>query len=317
MKTYIPQKDKFETFEKLIEAATNTYTLSFKGACKALKCSRSWAQTYIRPHVPHIYLSNGKGTNKPNYAKIVSQAVNKKKGKEDAPYSYESIYLHEEEFNKFIISSIVTCQKRSKRIYKSYFISEEDRILYYKTLLSFHMEYDETKYRIEKEKLMYKIETLYLNYNNDPLIKNIIHPAIVKQNKRTEAEFVDVPVPETPIQEWKAVHDLMDYGDIEETIYRKLFSEGCIRVEIKLPDKDGVVKNAGKVYYISDPEPIPENYLSEKEVEELISPYRKCGEETVKKAREKLEYILKTDKMNVKQSAWMEYQKALSEKALY
>ena len=131
MKKYIPQQQKFESFPDLVEAATTTYTLSFKGACKALNCSRSWAQTYIRPNVPHIYLSNGMGTNKPNYAKIVSQAINKRNGEEDAPYSYESIYLDEAAFNKFIRDSIVSCQKRSKLIYKSYFIKKEDLTYYY------------------------------------------------------------------------------------------------------------------------------------------------------------------------------------------
>lgn len=123
MKNYIPQQQKFKSFSDLVETATTTYTLTFKAACKALKCSRSWAHTYIRTNVPHIYLSNGMGTNKPNYAKIVSQAVNMQNGNEDAPYSYESIYLDEEAFNNFIFSSLVSCQKRSKRIYPSYFLT--------------------------------------------------------------------------------------------------------------------------------------------------------------------------------------------------
>ena len=64
MRNFIPQQEKFYHFSELINAAKYQYTLSFKDACKALKCSRSWAQKYIRPHVPTIYLTNGKGTDK-------------------------------------------------------------------------------------------------------------------------------------------------------------------------------------------------------------------------------------------------------------
>lgn len=317
MKTYAPQKEKFESFPDLIEAATTQYTLSFKAACKELKCSRSWAQTYIRPNVPYIYLSNGIGTNKPNYAKLVSQAVNRQNGNEDAPYSYESIYLDEEAFNKFIISSIVSCQKRSKRIYKSYFINAEDRVSYYKKLLSLYMQYGGIKFRKEKDYVTKEIDELYLEYTKDKFVRNILHQAIVKPNKRTEAEFIDVAIPQVPISHWKAVHDLMDYGDIEETIYRQLFSEGCIRVEIKLPDKNGVIKNSGKVYYISDPEPIEKPSLCMEAIEEILSYYKNCDVETRRKARENMVYMLDADKINVKQSAWVEYNNALSKKVSY
>lgn len=53
MRNYIPQQQKFNDFSDLIDAAATQYTLSFKDACKALKCSRSWAQKYIRPNVPN------------------------------------------------------------------------------------------------------------------------------------------------------------------------------------------------------------------------------------------------------------------------
>lgn len=316
MKKYIPQQQKFESFLDLVEAATTTYTLSFKGACKALKCSRSWAQTYIRPNVPHIYLSNGMGTNKPNYAKIVSQEINKRNGEEDAPFSYESIYLDEAAFNKFIRDSIVSCQKRSKLIYKSYFIKKEDLTYYYISLLDLYMRLGEAKYRSDKKNLREKMDKLYLYYTDDKLVKDILHPAMVSPTKRTEAEFIDVTIPETPISQWKAVHDLMDYGDIEETIYRQLFSEGNIRVEIKLPDKNGVVKDTGKVYYISDPEPIKRNILSADEKKCILSVYQK-SDEIWEKASEKLESLLLIDKMNVKQAAWVEYNNALSRKVRY
>ena len=133
-----------------------------------------------------------------------------------------------------------------------------------------YMKLDDMKYRNEKQKLLDRMHSLYLIYTKDKFVEEIIHPAIVSQTKRTVAEFIDVAMPTTPISQWKAVHDLMDYGDIEETIYRQLFSEGCIRVEIKLPDKNGVVKDTGKVYYISGPEPMKKEALSADEIESIL-----------------------------------------------
>ena len=91
MRNYIPQQQQFEHFSDLANATANQYTLSFKDACKALKCSRSWAQKYIRPHK----------------------------------------YI----FNQFIFDSIVSCQKRSKRVYKTNFIKPEFIETYYQEQL--------------------------------------------------------------------------------------------------------------------------------------------------------------------------------------
>ena len=134
MRNYIPQQQQFDKFSDLIDAAKTQYTLSFRDACKALKCSRSWAQTYIRPNVPNIYLANGKGTGKANYARMVSSAVNQQNGENG--YSNESVYLDEKAFNDFIFGAIVSCQKRSKQAYRTYFIKPECLELYYRNTCS-------------------------------------------------------------------------------------------------------------------------------------------------------------------------------------
>lgn len=79
MRKHIPQTENFKGFIELVEAAETKYTLPFKEACKYLKCSRSWVQKYIRPNVPSIYLSNGKGTSSVNYARMVTSIISQKK----------------------------------------------------------------------------------------------------------------------------------------------------------------------------------------------------------------------------------------------
>ena len=307
MRNYIPQQQQFDKFSDLIDAAKTQYTLSFRDACKALKCSRSWAQTYIRPNVPNIYLANGKGTGKANYARMVSSAVNQQNG--ETGYSNESVYLDEKAFNDFIFGAIVSCQKRSKQAYRTYFIKPECLELYYRELLRLYSKFFDGKmHKADAEDLWQQIDTLYLKYAKDDYVKDIIHPAIVHQTKRTDAEFVDVEVPQVPIADWKAVHDLMDYGDIEETIYRALFKEGCIRIEIKLPDKYGEIKENGKVYYISDPDPISAVIPGRTIMENIINDY---PEEDRTNIEDRMNNLICNDRINIKQSAWNEYNNML------
>ena len=266
MKNFKPQDEHFNNLSSLLEACKTKYTLPFKQACQMLKCSRSWAQNYIRPYVPCIYLRNGirgdvqKGI---NYAKLISQQCGRT--------SNESIYLDKNAFNEYIFHSIVSCQKRSKRVCASYFMKPDQYRNYLFNLLKLRFKtYTYNVYECgnydEYMQLLKEISELYRQYIDEDILQVIGTPT--SRFKRTDSEYIDVPIPDTPIESWKAVHDLMDYGDIEETIYRQLYQNGCLRIELRLPDKNGEIKSAGKIYYILDPEPIvsqtiPENLLQE------------------------------------------------------
>ena len=75
--------------------------------------------------------------------------------------------------------------------------------------------------------------------------------------KRKLAEAV--PVDNIKIQDiydiWVAPHELKDYGDSDELIYRKFFREGYIRIELHIPDVNGCVGK--KIFYIPDIECLP------------------------------------------------------------
>ena len=301
MKTYKKQTEQFDTFDKLIYALKTKYTLSFKQACKQLKCSRSWAQQYIRPNIPCVYLPNGKGTSSANYAKIASLRLNDNI-LSYGHYSNESIYLDESAFNTFIHDSIVSCTKRSKCAYRTYFIDEKFLYKYYSDMLSLY-----------HKKAYSKMNDLYLSYAKNDYVKSIIHNSIVYQNKRSVAPFIDVPIPATPIKNWNAVHDLMDYGDTEEPIYRKLFCNGCIRVEIILPDKNGVIKNSGKIYYIDDPEPIKQPDTASV-INKILSNYPNDKKDEIQKV---LNQIIKLDQINITQNSWIKYNNMLGNTITY
>lgn len=314
MRTYIPQQEKFDTFSDLVKAASSRYTLSFRDACKALKCSRSWAQNYIRPNVPSIYLQNGKGTGKANYARLVSLAIQQQENIDEFHYSNESVYLDREAFVAFIYNSISSCQKRSKRIYKTYFIQKENLTNYYSELLVLYQTLTSGIAKKEIEGIWEQINILYLKYAENEFVKDIIHPAIIYPTKRTAAPFIEVPIPNTPIEDWMAIHDLMDYGDIEETHYRNLFQDGCIRIELKIPDKNGEIKSSGKVFYLPDPAPVLRPSLSQDNIQYILRKYDKESKETAKK---NLAHIMLADAMNIKQSAWLEYNNMLGKNITY
>lgn len=311
-KTFRKQDEHFESFNELIEAAKYQYTLSLKEACMMLKCSRSWAQKYIRPHVKSIYLSNGMNPDKPgvDYARIVSEKIHRDQG--ESGYSKESIYLDTEEFYSHIKDHIKCCQKRSKRVYKSFFVEPSKLEAYYIELLDLYVKFADERNTTEMIKLRAKIDTLFLDHASNDYVRKIIYPAIVHSNKRTEAEFADVPLPDEAIANWKAVHDMLDYGDTEEPIYRGLFADGYIRIELCLPDADGVIASSGKVYYINDPEEILQPQISDSMRSHILSRHS-----DPKEVEELFDQILKYDRINIKQTAWYEYNKQIGNPVKY
>ena len=234
-------------------------------------------------------------------------AVNKKNG--DIGYSNESIYLDKEAFNNFIRESITSCKKRSKKVYKTYFIKPTEIKAYYQEQLELYIKImSKSLDKGEKETLIEQIESLYLKYAKNKLVKEIIHPAIAYQTKRSDAEFIDVPVPDAPIENWMAVHDLMDYGDIEETIYRNLFKEGCIRIEIKMPNKSGIIRDTGKAYYVEDPEPIKEIVPGDAFMNSIVNKY--AGNENLDIERIP-QTLIRQNCINISQAAWYKFNTAL------
>ena len=254
-KTFKPQDERFDDFDKLCYSLKNQYTLGFKKSCQMLKVSRSWMNSYIRPFVPAIYLSTGIGNRPmPNYHKIAFAKLGIKTPPKD------QIFFDKQEFTDYVFNHIVSCKKRAKRLLKIMFMSEEQKKAY---VLDFEQKILEEELA-EKAFMNGTITATELRQAHRDraecwkayVPENVLNELqIVENTKRTDAPFVDVDLPDAPISEWTAVHDVLDYGDVTETIYRHFFEEGKIRLELSFPSPK-TEKTAKKIYYVSDPDEV-------------------------------------------------------------
>lgn len=251
-KSFKPQDEHFDSFDALCDALQTRYTLGFRDACKMLKVSRSWMNNYIRPSVPVIYLSNGFGNSGLSYHWLAFKMI----GIEPPPK--DQVFFDKSAFESYIFSHIVSCQKRSKRISKSMLMSDDQKKSY---VIDFEKKFIAEK-QAEKAFLSGQISASELNETFEERVAcwkaHVPESALkelqfVKQTKRTEALFVDVPFQKTSITKWMAIHDILDYGDAPETIYRDFFERGMIRVELSFDNPKNETK-AKKVYYINDPD---------------------------------------------------------------
>lgn len=293
-RTPVLQQEHFDSFKDLVEAADTKYTLSFKAACKQLKCSRQWALDYIRPYVPSIYLSNGKSGSGPNYAALVSKILAETHG--TGQISCESLWFDEEFFRSYLVSHIVSCTKRAKQMYITALLPEEQLSRYFVNLMNFIEESAKTKRKITRNQL----QKYFLKYVPEKT-RQILQEALVYKHQRSKAPYIDVPFPDTPINEWQAVHDLLDYGDDNESIYRFLFQNGYIRIELRLPDKNGVIRDTGKIYYIQDPEPAVQKLPA---LQSIIPSYENLSPSDKKTYEELYKMVCDIDPIIIKEEAW-------------
>lgn len=240
-------------WENLIYELTYTYTTSIKKVCRLLKCDRKWVDRYIRPHVHYVYISNGKGKDSVDYLFIASVELNK--------VITESVWLNTFEFEELIIKYITDCTRQTINVPIELLIES-------KNIQSFQEVYKATFDKIEIAKKSKKYEELaeLYNYKNTLTQNNLsdigkkIYTMLPNPYKRTNSKEIDCPIPSFKLSELQAVHDMMDYGDSAEEVYRTLFKKGCYKLKLHIPDKDGCVSD--KVYYLRPKENIEIGYES-------------------------------------------------------
>lgn len=236
-----------------LQALKDDFTLSIRDVCGMLKVSRGWVNKYIKPHVESLYLNSGRrgeyrsGT---NWVYIAARVLGRAE-------MTESVWFHKKQLMDLLACSVVSVTKQTKRVPLVYLIEPEKREAYV-------AERDELRDRLDKTtnfsvscKLIAELSELYKKYMNKDEI------AIAEQHcsvtARGAVERIDVNYPgEFDPKKWVAAHDLKDYGDTDEDVYRMLFKNGYIRIEINIPSADG--KESNKIYYIQDPESIKEEW---------------------------------------------------------
>ncbi len=231
--------DMEDRWRACLNALNNEYTLSMKDMCKLLKCSRSWATRYLLPHLHYIYLSNGAGKGK-NYVGLASLYLNEK--------IKESCWYSKSEFETLIKNHITDISRQTIVIPIEKIIDEEKLDEFLNNYISrseIRKRFSETGDYKEYTNTLEKMEefiTECLDYRY-----NILWLKKASAYYRSKSIAVNCTLDNINISKLMAVHDIKDYGDTDEEVYRDLFRDGCCRLVLELPDSDGVISN--KIYY--------------------------------------------------------------------
>lgn len=209
-----------------LHALDTDYTLPFRKACKILKCSRDWVSSYIKPNCHYIYLSRI-GINYHSYAQEIL-------GFEEM----DSVWFNEKEFVKLIKSNIKSCTRQTILVPVEALINPDQ-------MERFRIEYQAVCALMDRFISKEKREVVKRYATAEGLA---LWDMQASPYKRSNAKAVQVPLPSFDLKDMMAVHDLKDYGETDEMIYRGLFRKGSIKLEVAIPDKNGCVSK--KIYYL-------------------------------------------------------------------
>lgn len=258
--------DTNRTWNDVLHCLQYTHTLSSRDVCKMLKVDRPWLNKYILPYLDTIYLSgytpSATGIKRSNWLQIASIQLN------DRPL-HDSMWINEQSFMAFIQNSIVSVTRQTRRIPIELLVSDVPKFV-----TAYQMHNDTISFckdEIRNGNLVYfnkmqkeiaeqkKVYMEHLSPKGQKLLKN------GSTNIVRRAETLPTPAELPPIDEvianWQAPHDEKSYGDTDESIYRRFFKDGYIKIELEFEDMSK--KKSRKVYFLPDPEPVPAKYIGE------------------------------------------------------
>lgn len=227
-----------QSWESCLSSLVTEYTLSIKDICKALKCSRSWANRYIKPHLHYIYISNGYGKTK-NYLKEANYQLSKD--------MTATTWYSKKEFEQLIKQSINSVTRQTINIPLKDIIRPDEFNKFYSIYVSLSEALDETTDYFKKKELAEALRRLKLKYATEKGYEMLMDAP--SQFKRTNTPPIQIDINDFDFDVYNlmAVHDKKDYGDTDEEVYREFFETGCYRLELVIPDADGVLSE--KIFY--------------------------------------------------------------------
>ena len=241
------------TWAETLEALRSEYTLSIRDVCRMLKASRQWVNRYIKPHVDAIYLNSGKRGDFSvgrNWVKMAATALERDDMTESTWFSKKQLYA-------LLERSVASVTKQTKYVPVLWLMEPADRDAYIKERETLKERLNAARTESEAIRLAKELEALpekFLDKDSLELTDN--HCRITERGK---VDRVVIPYPgRFDPTVWVAAHDIKDYGDTDEDIYRQLFRAGSIRIELAIPDTDGVVGQ--KIFYVADPDYIPNEW---------------------------------------------------------
>ena len=238
-----PMLVNFEKWEECINALGEEYTFTLKDMCKILKCSRAWATRYLKPHLHYIYVGNGAGKG----ANYLSRAKNVLERSDMT----ETTWYSKKEFIELIKNNLGQCTRQTILVPVEKLIAADKLDSFLKVFKPLDVILEEFKKNENIEWLNHAINehNHIIEQNIDARFKDAYKdlPTCYKRTLSPGVPF-DMNFKEFDLYNLMAVHDLKDYGDADETIYRELFLKGCVRTVLRLSDQNGEISE--KVYYM-------------------------------------------------------------------
>lgn len=246
--------DKNIEWAALLSDLENNYTLSIRDMCCKLKASRGWVSTYITPNLPDkIILPSGHGKDAKtslNWAFVASEMLGRK--------ITEKLWYRQTDFDSLMSKSISSITRQTYCVPCEFFVTD---------VKAFSDEYDayskeladlrETAsiptnrkfislFRLEKKR-----SDLWRTYLREEL-KDIVSAGECYTTGRSKVDRIPVELDNvvSMMDSWIAPHDIKNYGDTDEMMFRRFFNEGYYRIELGFESKEGTA--CRKIYYIKD-----------------------------------------------------------------
>lgn len=250
-KNFNPKK-----WDELVDELQKDYTISIRKVCQLLNCNRDWVNTYVRSNVQDCIELSRFWAIQYSMARL-------------APSDQSAVWFRTTEFEEFIKNSVTRVERRTRRLPIDPLIVDKTKI----DNLAFEINKMKIEANVYKSKGEYSHAKATLGEINGLLFSNTL-PIVTKmmldaretwnEQKRTDAPYVpcnnnDITWPDV-IYKLDTVHGMVSTGGTNEMIYRRLYSDGAIKITINPDGRRGDLGsnlNGEKIFYYTpvDDEP--------------------------------------------------------------
>lgn len=246
-------KENEMSWEELLLALRTEYTLSFRDVCRIFKASRVWVNNYIKPYVRTIYLNNNRRGDMQvgkNWVRLAALELQK-------PMT-ENVWFHEEDLYRFVKDNIYSVTKRTKSVPVVSLMDKVKQSQYMEEFKNYDEKLENEKNFFKRAELLQKKNLCCWDYFGKA--ERELYKKQQSVTSRTKAEFLSYTLEmniKDLCEQWVAPHDVKDYGDTDEEVYRKFFRYGYVRIELRFSKEED--KCGKKIYYLPDPHYIKAN----------------------------------------------------------
>lgn len=249
----------------ILLALQTTHDLTIRGMCRLLKTGRTWIKRHVIPQISEnmIYLSShkGDGDKRVNWAKVAARQL----GRSDI---VEAKWFCRQDFYDLISRSVTSVTRQTIRLPVEMFVSDKEA---YKTKYFWYSDkivevnrdnnLSDIKKVSQMNNLYQEQANLWLSFISEEM-KAIVQEGICSVTARSKVEptHCDFNVVGS-MEKWVAPHDVLEYGDCDEVVYRKFFANGYLRIKIEIKGEGGKVGE--KVFYLCDQNPYRHQYVNE------------------------------------------------------